>query len=119
MSAEQEVLSMQQVAPYDASVDVDFSDTDQCPGAVYQIKPNEKIIKATTASASDVAYLPPVDQAAGGLYTVEVCTDGGSLSLQDKDDSLGWSDITFADENDYVLLYSNGYRWIVIKDAAT
>lgn len=55
--------------------------------------------------------LPAVAAARGNTYSVTLLVDGGNVTVQDQDDSYGWSDITLADVGDAVLVYSDGLNW--------
>jgi len=68
-----------------------------------------------TANDSWSLTLPPVAEAAGRLLSIYATVANSKvLTVQDQDDSVGWSDLTLDTDDDHVLLYSDGLRWCVI-----
>jgi len=76
---------------------------------------NDQVVKVTTtASATDtVITLPSVRQAKGRIYAISLDTigDDETCTVQDLADDAGYTDTVLDTADDYVILYSNGYRW--------
>ena len=51
--------------------------------------------------------LPPVGDCAGLIFSI---TAEGSVEIEDQDDSIGWDDITLA-EDDSLLLWCDGRKF--------
>ncbi len=81
--------------------------------ADYQMTPYDYVIRVNASAAAVVITLPPVAEAAGKFYSVGVrdASVAFDVTLQDKDDSECWTDITFDAPCDGALLYSDGLRW--------
>lgn len=80
-----------------------------------------RVVVDMTTSAQSI-YLPPVAKAKGGFYTIEAplgstnsCTIACSSA---QDDARGWRNIVLDAVDDYVVLYSDGERWIIVAGAA-
>lgn len=75
----------------------------------------DQVVICDTTSAAITITLPNVSEAMGMLYSITLKTDGGNnVTIQDSDESYGWSDITLADALDRVLLFSDGLCWWTI-----
>ena len=56
--------------------------------------------------------LPPVGLAEGKFFGIYLTVDGGDITIQDQDDSIGWDgDYTLDDVGDGYLFYSDGKSW--------
>lgn len=72
----------------------------------------------STAGAFAVT-LPSVSEAKGKIYTFYMKTDGGNVTIQDRDDSPDWTDLTFTAVTDKAILYSDGMIWWVLASSTT
>lgn len=74
-----------------------------------------RVVHVRIVSAEVVTVeLPAVAEAAGLFFTVRAITDGGGVTIQDKDDSLEWTDLVTDADAEYALLYSDGFQWFVL-----
>ena len=65
-----------------------------------------------TANGSYALTLPNVSEAAGMIVCVcATVANAKTLTVQDNDESLEWSDLVLDVDEDYALLYSDGERW--------
>jgi len=65
-----------------------------------------------TANDSWALTLPPVAEAAGRILSIyATVANSKTLTVQDQDDSVGWTDISLNADDEHVLLYSDGLRW--------
>ncbi|HSW63338.1 MAG TPA: hypothetical protein VLH56_08515 [Dissulfurispiraceae bacterium] len=73
----------------------------------------------TTANGAYTLTLPPIDLAAGKIYSLFMSARAGTLNvtIQHHGDSLNWTNITFNLAADHVLLYSDGVRWFTLSSA--
>ena len=74
-------------------------------------------VKATlTDTTGNYAItLPPVLEAAVRIVTIRVSITGThTLTIQDQNDSVGWTDISLSTDGNYRVLYSDGEKWYVI-----
>lgn len=75
------------------------------------------LIDTDTTDGTFTVTLPPVSEAAGKFYSITLIDAGGTVTIQDQDDSYDWTDIDDMDaDDDAVLLYSDGLRWFEICD---
>ena len=84
--------------------------------ASYSMKVYDNVVHMVTDGVSaGTLTLPNVSEAKGKFYTIALITDGGTdVTVQDNDESMFWTDLTFADANDLCLLYSDGVSFHVI-----
>ena len=75
-------------------------------------------IDTNTNSQAFTLTLPPVSLAKGKFYAIAAdVASGNAITIQDRDDSEDWSDISTMDAtDDAVLLYSDGKRWYVVDN---
>ena len=60
--------------------------------------------------------LPNVAEAKGMTYSIRIHVGGtNDLTIQDRDDSEGWTDVTIEDANDTLTVRSNGVQWIIVE----
>jgi len=72
----------------------------------------EQVVLCDTTAGAITITLPGVAEAAGLIFSIALETDGGTnVTIQDRDESYGWSDLTLADAADKYLLYSDGHSW--------
>ena len=75
------------------------------------------LIDTDTVDGTFTVTLPPVAEAAGKMYSITLIDAGGTVTIQDQDDSYDWNDIDDMDaDDDAELLYSDGLRWFEICD---
>lgn len=76
---------------------------------------DQVVIVASDSSAVTVT-LPQVDEAAGRIYSIQA-PDGGdnTVTVQDNDESMNWSDLSLDFAADRVLLYSDGLSWWTLQ----
>ena len=75
------------------------------------------LIDTETAAGTFTCYLPPVGEAKGKFYSINLVADDGNVTIADQDDSYDWSDLTMATAVDGVLLFSDGMKWwVVVND---
>lgn len=82
-----------------------------------------KIIAITTAltvyerfviidsGAAITVTLPSVAAARGYEFLLWLRTDGGDVTVADKADSIGWTNLTMNDAGDHLLMRSDGISW--------
>lgn len=84
--------------------------------AAYSMAVTDQVVHVTNATTFAIT-LPSVIEAAGKIYTILQVSGTNVTTIQDKDDSADWTDITDMDAvNDSVVLYSDGYKWHVLLD---
>jgi len=76
---------------------------------------NDLVVKVTTtdSAADTVITLPSVVAAKGRIFAISLDTigDDETCTVQDLADDAGYTDAVLDTADDYVILYSNGYRW--------
>lgn len=75
---------------------------------------NDRLVRATVSAASITVTLPSVREAAFvGIYVVHLVdtSNAKTVTVADKGDDAGLTDITLDTDNDYVVLFSDGYVW--------
>lgn len=75
---------------------------------------NDRLVRATVSAASITVTLPSVREAAFvGIYIIHLVdtSNGKTVTVADKGDDAGLTDITLDTDNDYVVLFSDGYVW--------
>lgn len=88
------------------------------PSASYQMTTRDYVLRPTPGANGDGAItitLPPVAEAKGRWYSIIARNiSGGTITIQDKDDSECWGgDLTMDSTCDRVLAYSDGLTWLV------
>jgi hypothetical protein len=86
----------------DPAADVEMTTRD------YVVRPS-----ASPASGAITITLPPVAEAKGRFYSILALDADGTntITIQDRDDSEYWTDITQNGPGDGNLLYSDGRHW--------
>jgi len=70
-----------------------------------------------SSTTSTTITLPSVAEAAGLTFTITAnIADTAVYLLQDRDDSLNWTNLTLDADEDRVTLYSNGREWVVVEN---
>ena len=82
----------------------------------YAMSVYETVLRIILVSTNAMAVtLPSVAEAAGKLYSIGITTDGGATAtVSDKGDDAALTDITLTDDEDGVVLYSDGRYWWVM-----
>ena len=74
-----------------------------------------RVVRFTGVSSARTCTLPPVEEAAGLIFVIIAVVDGTSLTITDGgDDALHSDQVTNAD-NEYSILYSDGFHWYVLS----
>jgi len=75
----------------------------------------DQVVRASTVSGTGAftITLPSVTEAKGLIFSLYMVARNSTddITIQDKDDDSGLSDITFNLAADQVLLYSDGFIW--------
>lgn len=82
----------------------------------YSLSLQEQVARLVLTNGNNLTItLPSVAAAAGRTYVIQVITDGGaSATVQDLNGDAALSDITLADDEDGVVLFSCGRSWWVL-----
>jgi hypothetical protein len=75
----------------------------------------EENIYVNNTAATCTLTLPSVAEAAGLQFNIYITGATNALTIQDRDDSLDWTDLTLEDAGDFVSLKSNGRTWITVE----
>lgn len=82
------------------------------------LKVNEQVAHVSGFSAAVAVTLPPVAQASGQIYVINVTEDASTnnITVQDQDESRDWADIVIDQAaGATVVLYSTGDEWLIIS----
>jgi len=78
----------------------------------------EDIISGTanTANPSFTITLPPVSEMAGRTIAIEafLIADGQAITVQDQDESIGWTPQGLDETDDVIVLLSTGRQWLIM-----
>ena len=77
------------------------------------------LIDTDTVDGTFTVTLPPVGEAKGKFYSINLVDDGGNVTVQDQDDSYDWTNQTLTADADGVLLFSDGMKWWLVVDNST
>ena len=79
----------------------------------------DQVVRALTATGAYTITLPSVVEAKGKFYSLYMISRTGAedITIQDKGDDSGLSDITFNLAADQVLLYSDGFLWHTVASS--
>ena len=93
------------------------------PTANYSMNTYDYVVRpsANPTSGPITITLPRVSEAKGRFYSILARDADGTntITVQDRDDSELWSDITFNGAGDQVLLYSDGLHWWIVSQTLT
>jgi len=96
-----------------------YSDSSTDTGQAINLEPYQTDVQITlsdgTNTATAVVTLPSVAEAKGKRYSIRVLDFAGGVTIQDRNDSIEWSDLTVDADGEYALLESNGIQWFVLK----
>jgi hypothetical protein len=80
----------------------------------------DSVVVCTSTAAAYAVTLPPVCEAQGLIITIDATTGATfTVTVQDQDDSIDWTDIDLDANLDAVCLRSDGRRWMVLSDMYT
>jgi len=89
--------------------------TDADASTTVKMSVANRVVHARMTSSNTVTIeLPAVAEAAGLIFVVRAITDGGGVKIQDKDDSMEWTDPTTDADGEYGIYYSDGFQWFVL-----
>ena len=80
----------------------------------------EQVIYCNNTAASFTITLPPIMEAAGRLYSIKLITDSGvnTVTIADQSDSYDFAesgDLILTAATDFILLYSDGFKWYTLS----
>lgn len=88
------------------------STTDDLTMNVYDL-----VVEADVSGGSITITLPPVAEARGKIYSIELLdADSGECTVTDAGDDSKWTDVVLGDDDDYLILFSNGTRWFELSE---
>ncbi len=89
-------------------------DTYHDPFADHSMTPRDTILRPYTVGASITITLPKVSDCAGRFYSIMAgaIVSPYTITIQDDDDSVEWTDKVLADSGRSYLLYSDGMSWV-------
>lgn len=92
------------------------------PEVTYAMSAEDQVVRASTVNGGAGAFtitLPGVVAAKGRFYSVYMVARNGSedITLQDKGDDSGLSDVTLNLAADQILLYSDGFIWHTVTSS--
>ena len=89
------------------------------PTANYSMNTYDYVVRPSANSTSGpiTITLPRVSEAKGRFYSILARDADGTntITVQDRNDSELWSDITFNGSGDRALLYSDGLHWWIVS----
>ena len=80
----------------------------------------EQVVYCNNTAASFTVTLPPIKEAAGKMYSIKLITDSGvnTVTIADQSDSYDFAeggDLILTAATDFVLLYSDGFKWYTLS----
>ncbi|KKL19887.1 hypothetical protein LCGC14_2460970 [marine sediment metagenome] len=89
------------------------------PEADVSLGAEDQVVRASTVSGGGGAFtitLPSVVAAKGRFYSIFMVARNSAenITVQDKGDDTGLSDITLNAADERVLLYSDGFHWYTV-----
>jgi len=80
----------------------------------------EQVIYCNNTVASFTITLPSISEAAGKLYSIKLITDSGvnTVTVEDQSDSYDFAEggaFILTAATDFVLLYSDGFKWYTLS----
>lgn len=78
---------------------------------------NQQVVVVRSDDSTATITLPFVSDARGRTFSI-TAPDGGTntVTVQDNDESVDWSNRSLDAANDQLILMSDGRRWIIIQD---
>lgn len=92
--------------------------------AAATLRLDQRIIRASSSTVLGGAFaitLPPVGEAAGMIFTVyaDSILNTATITVQDQNESVGWSDLALTATGDHICIYSDGLTWHVLHETTT
>lgn len=80
----------------------------------------EQVVYCNNTVASFTVTLPPIKEAAGKMYSIKLITDSGAntVTVTDQSDSYDFAEsgaLILTAITDFVLLYSDGFKWYTLS----
>ena len=78
----------------------------------------EQVVTCDSTAGAFAVTLPPVGAARGKFYSIKLITDGGNVTVQDRDDSYDWAatgDLTLSSVTDFGIFFSDGHKWYELQ----
>lgn len=98
------------VAPQNHRVVVSSADA-----AARTLKKYERFVDCITSGSDLTLTLPPVAECQGLIFTIYFLTDGKKdVYVADNNDDAGFTTLKSVDATDFLVLISDGARWLVI-----
>jgi len=90
--------------------------TSSATTTTYSMSVYERVVRIILVGTNAMAVtLPSVAEAKGMLYSIRITTDGGAAAtIDDLGDDAALGQITLTDDEDGVILYSDGRNWWVM-----
>lgn len=96
-----------------------YSDSSTDTGQAISVAVYQTEVRVTLSDGTDTATatltLPSVAEARGRTYNIRVLDVAGGVTIQDRDDSVEWSDLSSDANGEYVTLYSDGQQWVTLN----
>jgi hypothetical protein len=89
--------------------------------ADYTMKTYEEVVRVLTVGLGGAVTitLPPLEECRGQFKCVHLEDAVQNVVITDGGDDTIWSDVTLTAANDYVMVYSDGYRWLSVSEVST
>lgn len=90
-------------------------------GTTRVLKTYEQTVLCYATAGNLTITLPNVLEAAGRTFSIycKDLTSPSTVTVQDNDESVGWSDMSLTADLDHVLLYSDGLQWNKLINVTT
>lgn len=92
-----------------------FASTETGEELDLNLYPHYTTIIVDTSSYTATVTLPNVAEAKGMTYSISIGAGTNELTIQDRDDSEGWTDIGIEDTNDRLVVQSDGIYWHTVE----
>lgn len=79
---------------------------------VLSVHEKNSIFKISSTYTHTV-QLPPVGACVGQIFAIQAQDAGGGLTIT-APDSLGWPSTSLGTDNDYAVVMSNGFSWLIL-----
>ena len=113
----QERIASEQLAANQGNVKM-FQLVEADGAQTYAMKHTDHIVIVNSGHTDNTMTLtlPPVHEAMGQFYYIEATLGdtGNTTTIEDDNGDTALSDLTLDADDDYILLYSNGRRWLTI-----
>ena len=79
-----------------------------------------RVVTATAAGATFAITLPPVAEAAGQIFVINLVTKATyNVTIDDAGDDTNQSQVTLTASGNYLVTYSDGERWYSLVEATS